>query len=72
MIGAHPSPGASSARLLPDEAHSSGCRSGGMSQLHLLADFTTFWFTPPAGEPLDLERFGERKRVALQNLLSQR
>ena len=42
------------------------------SRLNVLVDVQTFWFTPPPGEPLDLDRFFGQTRSAVEALLQQR
>jgi hypothetical protein len=40
------------------------------TSLLVRVDPRSFWFEPPLGEKLNLERFGEKKQQALRHLLS--
>lgn len=42
------------------------------ARLELVADRSTWWLRPPAGEPLNLQLLGAKQADALQRLLSQR
>lgn len=41
-------------------------------RLELVADSSSWWLRPPAGEPLNLQLLGAKQADALQRLLSQR